>query len=124
MDFKPINRKREQKTSLFFHEISSLIQQLAMDEPAIAKVYVTQVRLSRDYNICFVYFSTFAEKKDFDEALKILKLYKPSLRKAMAQKISAKYAADLVFLYDEVKEKERKMQELLDKVAKEFPEVK
>jgi ribosome-binding factor A len=121
MDFKSSNRKREQKTSLFFHEISSLVQQLSLDELDLSKVFVTRVRLSNDYKICFVYFSTYTDKAEFDKALKILKLYKPSLRRAMAQSVPGKYTADLVFLYDETKEKERKMNELLDKVAKDIP---
>ncbi|MBD3273187.1 30S ribosome-binding factor RbfA [Candidatus Dependentiae bacterium] len=122
MNFKPVNRKREQKTSLFFHEISSLIQKLSLDEPALSKVFVTRVRLSNDYKICFVYFSTYTDKKEFEDALEVLKLYKPSLRKALAQRISGKYTADLVFLYDKAKDKERKINKLLDEVAKDIPE--
>lgn len=121
MDFKLGNRKREQKISLFFREISSLIQQLSLDESDLLKVFVTRVRLSNDYKICFIYFSTYTDKTEYDKALKVLKLYKPSLRKAIAQAIPNRYSADLVFLYDETKEKERKINELLDKVAKDIP---
>ncbi len=122
MDFKPSNRKREQKTSLFLHEISNLIRTLALDEPALSKVFVSRVKLSNDYGICFVYFSTFTDKEDFDNAFEILKLYKPSLRKALAQIVHSRYAANLVFLYDELKEKEREINTLLDEVVKDLPE--
>jgi ribosome-binding factor A len=111
--------KREQKTALFLREISSLIQNLSQDEPKLSKIYVSRVELSKDYKICYVYFSTYTDKKDFDEALEILKLYKPSLRRALAQVVVGKYTADLKFLYDESKEKERRMHELLDKIAQE-----
>lgn len=121
MDFKPSNRKREQKTSLFFHEISNLIRTLALDESDLLKVFVTKVSLSNDYSICYVYFSTYTDKSDFDKALPILKLYKSSLRKAMAQAISSRYAADLVFFYDETKDKERKINALLDEAVKDLP---
>ncbi|MBU4269843.1 ribosome-binding factor A [Candidatus Dependentiae bacterium] len=121
MDFKPSNKKREQKTSLFFHEISNLIRTLALDEPDLMKVFVTRVTLSNDYGICFVYFSTYADKSDFDKALPILKLYKNSLRKTLAQIISSRYAANLVFLYDETKDKERKINALLDEAVKDLP---
>lgn len=121
MYFKQVNRKREQKNSLFFREISSLIQQLSLDEPALSKIFVTRTRLSNDYKICFVYISTYTDKNDYDPALELLKLYKASLRKAISQSISGKYTADLVFLYDEDKDKERDLNNLLDSVAKDLP---
>jgi ribosome-binding factor A len=119
MNFGPKSIKREQKTSLFMREISSLIQQLSLDEPSLSKVFVTRVNLTPDYSILYVYFSTYFSKADFDEALEVLKLYKGSLRKALSADIAARYTPNLVFLYDEVKEKERKMLDLLDRVKKE-----
>lgn len=121
MVLKVNTRKREQKTSLFLHEISSLIQQLSLDEPELSKVFVTRVKLSNDYKICYVYFSTYTDKQVFDNALEILKLYKPSLRKILANRIVSRYSSDLRFLYDETKDKERKINQLLDKVAKDIP---
>ena len=119
MDFGPRSIKREQKTSLFMREISSLIQRISPDEPTLIKVFVTRVELTDDYSRCYVYFSTYFGREDFDEALKILKLYKPSIRKALASTIMSRHTPDLVFLYDETKEKERKINDLLDKVKKE-----
>ena len=111
--------KREQKTALFFREISNLIQKLSLDEPEISKVYVTKVKLSKDSGICFVYFSTYQNKEDFNNALEVLKLYKPSLRTALSKAVTGRYTPNLVFLYDAAKEKERKLTELLDKVSQE-----
>ncbi|MCK4650561.1 30S ribosome-binding factor RbfA [Candidatus Babeliales bacterium] len=115
-------RKRDQKTSLIFRTIASMIQSLSLDEPKISKVFVTRVRLSSDYKICYVYFSTYGEKIDFDEALEILKLYKPSMRKGLSKTIGGRYTPDLVFIYDKTKEKERHLNELLEKVSKESVE--
>ena len=115
--------KREQKTALFFREISSLVQSLSIDEPKLAKVYVTRVSLSGGYKFCYIYFSTYAEREDFDEALEVLKLYKASMRQALAKRISSRYVADLVFVYDETKEKERRILEVLDKVRREEEKV-
>lgn len=122
MNVKPKNIKREQKISLFFNEISRLIQQLTLDEPELSKIFVTRVRLSKDYKICFVYFSTYTDKQEFYKALETLKLYKPSLKKSLAGRVGGKYAADLVFLYDINKDKERKINRLLDEVVKDIPE--
>lgn len=56
----------------------------------------------------------------FDQALLVLKLYKPSIRKAFAQRVQTRYAPDLVFVYDKGKEKERRITQLLDKVQNEL----
>jgi ribosome-binding factor A len=112
-------RRREQKTTLVYHALASILQKLSLDEPALAKVYVTKVKMSGDYKICYVYFSTYGPKEDFDAALAILKLYKPSMRKVLATQVGGRYTSDLIFQYDTVKEKERRVQELLDEVAKE-----
>jgi ribosome-binding factor A len=111
--------KREQKKSLYLQEISALVRQIALDEPALSSLFVTRVELSRDTGICYVYFSTHTDKKAFDEGLEILKLYKPSMRKTLAQTLRARYVPNLVFLYDEAKEKERRVTELLDKISRE-----
>lgn len=121
MDFKPVNIKREKKNSLFLRESSKLIQFLAMDEPALLKVFITRVNLSNDYKFCYIYFSTYTNQAAYNEALEVLKLYKSSLRRALAQRINGKYMADLVFMYDDIKDKERHINDLLDKVAKDLP---
>jgi ribosome-binding factor A len=111
-------RRREQKTTLVYHALASILQKLSLDEPVLAKVYVTKVKMSGDYKICYVYFSTYGPKEDFDMALDILKLYKPSMKKVVADYVGGRYTADLVFRYDTAKEKERRVQELLDEVAR------
>ena len=120
---KSTSRKREQKTSLFLREISSIIQTLVQDEPALLKVFITKVELAKNYSTCYVYFSTYTDKSDFDEALEILKLYRPSIRKALGQAVSGRYVPDLRFVYDEDKEKERNILNLLDKVAEQDAEL-
>lgn len=55
----------------------------------------------------------------FKKKLEILKLYKPSIRAALAKKIKSRYVPDLAFKFDEQFEKEQKIHEILDKVKKE-----
>ena len=111
--------KREKKKSLFFREMSSLVQSISQDELAVAGVYVTRVELSADTGICFVYLSTFKEKEYFDKALDILKLYKPSMRSELSNRICSRYTPNIVFKYDEAKEKERHMHDILDKIKED-----
>ena len=98
-------------------EIAALVQEISMDEPKLLTVFITYITLSKDGGICYVYFSTYTNKEAFDEALEILKLYKPSMRKALAQTGHSRYVPNLRFLYDEAKEKERKINKLLDDVS-------
>ncbi len=92
-----------------------------MQEPAVADVYVTRIDFSADTGICFVYFTSFVPDglTSYEKALEILKLYKGSMRKELARSINARYTPELVFVYDENKEKERHIHELLDKVLEE-----
>jgi ribosome-binding factor A len=108
--------KREQKKSFLLREISALVQRVSADEPKLSSLFVTRVDLSKDTGVCYVYFSTHTDKKAFDEGLEILKLYKPSIRKALASIMSTRYVPDLVFRYDKAKEKERRVTTLLDKI--------
>jgi len=114
--------KRERRKALFLREMSTLIQELTQDEPASAGVYITHVDISPNSGIVYVYFATYKEPGEeiFKQALEVLKLYKPSIRKAFAQRIQTRYAPDLVFVYNKVKERERRVNELLDKVSQDL----
>lgn len=116
--------KREQKKSLFLRHITNILQTLAQDEPVVAKVYPTRVDFSADTGMCYVYFATFDTSQDaqeaFNDALKVLKLYKGSLRTALAKQINGRYTPDLIFLFDTTTEKVRKINELLDKVQEDL----
>ncbi len=114
--------KRERRKSLFFREITSIVQELSSQEPAVANLFVSKIDISPNSGICYIYMSSFKEpgQEFFDQALLVLKLYKPSIRKAFAQRVQTRYAPDLVFVYDKGKEKERRITQLLDKVQNEL----
>jgi ribosome-binding factor A len=114
--------KRERRKSLFLREITAIFQDLVHEEPTVGQIYISNIDMSSDSGICFVLFSAFKEPGEevFNSLLSILKLYKPSMRKAFAEKIQTRYAPDLVFVFDKVKEKERRINALLDKVTDEL----
>lgn len=114
--------KLEKRKSLYLREISVIVQALAAQEPDVADIYVTRVEFSADTGICFIYFASFVPdaESSYTKALDILKLYKGSMRKELARSINARYTPELVFMYDEKKEKERRINELLDKVQEEL----
>jgi ribosome-binding factor A len=114
--------KREKKKSLFFRELSQLVQMISESEPKVAKVYVTRVDFADDLSVCYAYLSTYAEFSEeiFDDALRVLKLYKPSVRKELATRINPRYTPDIIFVYDKAKEKQSRIDTLLDKVRDDF----
>jgi len=118
-DHRARDIKKAQKERLLLREISALLLQTATDDPRLSKVVVSRVSLSPDKGSCTVFFYTTEGKEAFDEALEVLKLYKPSLRYALATKIRSRYTPNLIFRFDELHEKSEKMnaifQQLRDK---------
>ncbi len=117
--------KRERRKSLFLQEIIAIIRDLAEQEPVIADIYVSNVDISPNSGICYVYFSSFKEpgQEVFLKALDVLKLYKTSLRKNFVQRVNMRYGPELVFLFDAAKERERIVNDLLNKIHDELPPV-
>ena len=115
--------KKNQKESLFLKEISKLFYQAALDDKKLQELYISRVQLSKDKGICFVFFFSPKGEADFNEKLHDLKLYKPSLRKAIASTIKGRYAPEIVFRYDNEFEKQSKLEELLDKIKEKDAEL-
>ena len=111
--------RRERKKSLYTREMISLITTLTQQEKIISEIYITHVDISKNSGILYVYCSTFKEPGEevFLEVLSVLKLYKPSIRKALASQLQSRHTPDIVFLYDKIKEKERRVTDLLEQVA-------
>lgn len=115
--------KRQQKKSLYLRTITQLLHPLIHEDKKIPPVFASRLELSKDSGICYVYFSsveTGDQKEVVELAIKMLILYKPSLRTALAKATQARRVPDLVFLFDEHFEKERRINELLDKVCEDL----
>jgi ribosome-binding factor A len=110
--------KKAQKEKLLFREISELFLRVTLDDNRIRDIHVNRVSLSADKSICYIYFYTPAGVEGFNEKLEVLKLYKPSLRKAIAAQIKSRYTPDLVFMFDENYEKQENIERLFDKIKK------
>ena len=108
--------KRAQKESLLLRELSSYYLRIAMDDARLDNITLNRVQLSKDKSVCTLYFFTPNGKADFDEKLPFLIMYKPSMRKALAQSINARYTPQLVFKYDASFEKHIKLDALLDSI--------
>jgi len=120
--------RRSKKKAYFLREISSLISRISYDEPLIAALYVTRVELSEDTGVCYIYFSVYQSKtieqkmEAFENARQRLVLYKGSMRNALAQTTHSRYIPKLRFVFDEKKEKELRVNQLLHTVMEQGAE--
>ena len=69
--------------------------------------------------MCSIFFYAADGKQQFQELLPFLILYKPSLRKALASAIPARYTPNLLFKFDAQYEKQRRIDDLLIKLKEE-----
>ena len=111
--------KRAQKERLLLRHVADLFHKAALDDSRIKDLFVNRVTLSPDKSVCTVHFYTVQGKKYFEEKLDILKLYKPSLRKAISQAIESRYVPDFRFTFDDLYEKQEKIEQLFEKIKKE-----
>lgn len=110
------NVKRAQKESLLFKTISKLFLEMTIDNKSFYGFCINRVVLSPDKSRCSVLFCATGGKEEFDQKLHDLKLYKPSLRAALAKQINGRYTPEIVFKYDQCQEKVDRIESLLEKI--------
>lgn len=108
--------KKSQKESLLFKSIAQLLQQAALDDPELSRLAINRVELSDDRSYCLVYFFSDLGKSEFDKYFDKLKLYKPSLRAALANRLQSRRTPQIVFKYDDQYAKTKEVEELLERV--------
>ncbi len=111
--------KKAQKESYLLRTISQLFMRTAIDDPRLKDIFINRVDLSPDKGTCTVLFYTVHGKEYFRDILEVLKLYKPSMRKALSQELQSRYTPELVFKFDEQFEKQQKIEQLIEKVKVE-----
>lgn len=116
MDQKVRRLKRAQKESLIRKEFCKLFLAIKLDDSSFEDIYINRVQLSPDKGMVRVFFFTHKGQDFFQEKLKDLILYKPSIRKALSQILNSRYTPEIVFKYDKTFEKQCKIEKLLDQV--------
>src|SRR3990167_11439609 len=107
--------KRSQKEYLYYRILSTLLMQAAQDDSRLAGAFITRVELSPDKSLCYVFFGD-TDEEAFKVKLEVLKLYKGSLRKALADEIKSRYVPDIKFKFDKTLEKQLEVEQLMDKL--------
>ncbi len=108
--------RREKKQSFLFRGLSLLLRELFLDVPALSSIYLTHVELTPGKGVCILFFASHKGREGFDEALEVLKLYKPSIRSSLANLLQGRHTPGLLFKYDVAIEKTERMSKLLDEV--------
>lgn len=109
--------KHAQRESYFTREIVSLMQKIAMDDQKIFDLYVTRVSLSHNRGSCTVFLGTFnGNEEGFDEKLRQLVLYKPSLRTGLAKLSHTRCVPELFFRFDDRLKKIHRMEKIFDEL--------
>lgn len=115
--------KRSQKESLYLRTISKLFNQAAQDDTKLRGLFVSRVSLSDDKSHVTVYFHSLQGIDHFEKSFDALVVYKPSLRKALAQEIQSRYTPDIVFRYDVMFDKIQRVEELIEQANPQDQEV-
>lgn len=109
-------RRTKRKETQLLRELSNLLVRIALDEAQLSRLSITRVQLSSDKSRCTVFFHDPEGPEKFKELFHTLILYKPSLRKALSQAISARYTPELVFKYDDLYDKQRRIDTLISQI--------
>jgi len=110
--------KKSQKEKLLFREINKLFVQASLDDENLRGLSITRVELSPDKSTCSVFFYIPEGQEAFKKKLEELKLYKPSMRKALAE-LQFRYVPEIIFKFDKLYEKQEKIEKILDQIKEE-----
>jgi len=111
--------KHAQRESFLLKEIAQFFLHIVQSEPELQTLFINRVKLSPDRSTCVVYFLTQGGLAEFEEKRPTLVLYKPALRTALSKVMQTRYVPNIRFAYDEQYEKQRRVEELIDKLKEE-----
>jgi ribosome-binding factor A len=111
--------KRAKKESLFFRAFSEIYNELVREEPQLQGIFINKVSLSKDKKTCIILFFC-EDQKRFEEAFHTLILYKPSMRKGIAQKIASRYVPELRFAFDKKCDRQQNLEAALHEVSRQL----
>jgi len=109
-----MSRRPEKVARLLKEEISKIILH-ELNDPILKNIItITDVKLGSDLKKATVYFRVFgADPSEVEKALKKSKGY---IKKLLSQKITIKFLPDLEFLQDTSEEREKRLEELFEKI--------
>lgn len=111
--------RHAQRESFLYREIASQVNKIIIDEPLLVDMQINRVKLSSDRGQVTVFFYTPGGKAAFDAKLPTLKLYKPSIRNAVAQAMQSRYTPQIRFTFDATYDKQCQVNDLIEQLKDE-----
>lgn len=109
--------KSEKISDLLKHAISNaLLFELEVEE--LKWITITSVKMNKDNTIAEVFYLTVEPNIKREEAENLLKENLFRLKKYLSSKLRLKKFPELIFKYDEVEEKARRIEEIIEKIPK------
>jgi ribosome-binding factor A len=99
-----------------------MIVQRDLHDPRIGFVTVTRVDVSPDLKNANIYFTTLAKDKSFEDTVIALQKASGYVRRLIGERIKIKFTPKINFVYDDIPQEEKRIDELLGKLRKERKE--
>lgn len=115
--------KTAQKESVILRILGVLFEEAVRESLALQGWYVTRAELSPGKTVVNIYVYSEDGESIFKDILEKIKIYKPSMRKALATELQKRYTPDIVFAFDEQLKRTLHMERLLDRVKEESKDV-
>jgi len=92
--------KRAQRVGPLIHEEISEVLVKRLDDPGLARLTITRVKMTPDLKIARVYFSVIGGDEVIEAASKALDRARGVFKRAISQNLSLRYLPELEFFYD------------------------
>lgn len=112
--------KTAQRESVLLRILGVLFEEAVRENADFQGWYITRVQLSQGKTVVYVYLYSEEGAAAFAPILEKIKIYKPSMRKALATELQKRFTPDIVFVFDEKMKKTLHMDNLLDAVKQEI----
>ena len=121
MNTRVTSIKRAQKEAEITRIIAELLRQSSQEDSKLTEVCISRSELSANKSLCVIYFYTTQGEASFNALREHLILYKPSVRKVLAQRMPSRYVPDIRFAYDARLEKQSRIETLIAQVSRDLP---
>lgn len=112
--------KHAQKETFIRREMTTAFCSIAAEAKVLQGIYISRVVLSAKRGGVVIFFHG-TTLEDFRVKLGTLILYKPSLRTALAHAMKSRYTPEIVFKFDELYEKQYRLEQLLSSSSIKTP---
>jgi ribosome-binding factor A len=114
-----MNTRRQRRVSEAIHRELSLLLMREVRDPRLSDITITDVRVTPDLLIARIYFTVLGDTDAEQEALAALEHAGGFLRTQLVAQVRLRFAPELTFEVDKSVAYGRRIEELLDQIAKD-----